>query len=61
MGNCGGLLKKELGPNQSHPHGGPPGQRKNSHDDKRRGSDDSHGKGHGHGHGQGHGHGNKKH
>ena len=58
MGNCGGVLRRELNGNKDHPHGAPPGQqRKNSHDEKRRGSDDSHGKGHGHGHG----HGKKKH
>lgn len=58
MGNCGGLLSRASQGNKNHPHGGPPGQqRKNSNDDKRRGSDDSRGKGHGHGHG----HGNKKH
>lgn len=55
MGNCGGILAKEPKPRHDQPRDGPPGHhRKHSHDDKRRGSNDSHGKGHGHGHGRGH-------
>jgi hypothetical protein len=48
MENCAGTLRSELRENQSDRHDLPPGQqRKNSHDDKRRGSNDNHGKGHG--------------
>ncbi len=56
MGNCSGILERELEPSSDHPHGDSPRQQyKNSPNEKRRGSGDIHGKGGGHGHGHGHG------
>lgn len=58
MGNCAGLFSSSRGKgkDQAHPHGGPPGHRRRSSDDRgRRSSDDSDQ------HRPGRGHGNRKH